>query len=125
MKEGRLADLSISGARVEAQFTARVLSRVQIAIVLPRWHGHLVPFIDAYVARRYEDGFGIEWCEFAPRSISELLRRNAAARSHGLHRQRLVASPLEPPPSAHLFNPMPSVTEAFGNAPELLAANGI
>src|SRR6266436_8973026 len=74
VREGRLADLSVSGARVKADFEARVLSRIQIAIVLPLWPKHESPVVDAYVARSCKRGFGIEWCEFAPHAVSELLR---------------------------------------------------
>ena len=77
VNDARLADLSVSGARIEAKIEARLLSCVQIAIVLPRWPGRASPLIEAYVARNYEDGFGIEWCEFAPRIVSELLRGEA------------------------------------------------
>jgi hypothetical protein len=93
VREGRLADLSVSGARVKADFEARVLSRIQIAIDLPLWPKHESPVVEAYVARRYKHEFGIEWCEFAPRAVSELLhaianrphahlRRRAASASH-------------------------------------------
>src|ERR1700722_869726 len=102
MKAGRLADMSVSGARVEAPFTTRVLSRIQVAIVLPRWHGHLHPFIDAYVARLYDEGFGIEGCDFAPPAIVELLRSNAARPHAPGHRH----------------------PESFGDTSGLLVANG-
>jgi hypothetical protein len=74
VREGRLADLSVSGALVKAEFEARVLSRIQVAIDSPLWPKHESPIVEAYVARRYKQEFGIEWCEFAPRAVSELLR---------------------------------------------------
>ena len=51
MREGRLADLSVSGARVKADFEARVFSRVQIAIDLPLWPKHQSPVVEACVTR--------------------------------------------------------------------------
>ncbi len=74
VREGRLADLSVSGALVKAELEARVLSRIQVAIDSPLWPKHDSPIVEAYVARRYKHGFGIEWCEFAPRAVSDLLR---------------------------------------------------
>jgi hypothetical protein len=86
VRDGRLADLSVSGALVKAEFEARVLSRIQVAIVLPLWPKHESPVIEAYVARKFKHAFGIEWCEFAPPAVSELLRA-VASRPH-MHLRR-------------------------------------
>jgi hypothetical protein len=77
-RAGRLVDLSLSGGGVQTGFELRVLSRVQIALVLPQGFAPATPMISAYVARSYPGGIGVEWCEFAPRQVVELLR--AAAR---------------------------------------------
>ena len=91
VRDGRLSDLSVSGALVEMDFEARVLSRIQVAIVLPLWPKHLSPVVEAYVARKYKKrNFGIEWCEFAPAAIGELLRA-VASRPH-IHLRRHEAS---------------------------------
>jgi hypothetical protein len=74
VRDGQLSDLSVSGALVRAELEARVLSRIQIALVLPLWLKHESPVVEAYVARKHRNEFGIEWCEFAPRAVSELLR---------------------------------------------------
>ena len=74
VREGRLADLSVSGALVQAEFEARLLSRIQVALDSPLWTKHESPIVEAYVARRHKHEFGIEWCEFAPRAVKELLR---------------------------------------------------
>jgi hypothetical protein len=87
VRDGRLADLSVSGALVEMDFEARVLSRIQVAIVLPLWPKHDAPVVEAYVARKYKHKFGIEWCEFAPAAIGELLRA-VASRPHTHLRRR-------------------------------------
>jgi len=34
--------------------------------------------VAAYVVRHDKDGFGVEWCEYAPKPVLELLRRAAA-----------------------------------------------
>jgi hypothetical protein len=90
VRDGRLSDLSVSGALVKAELEARVLARIQIALVLPLWSKHESPIIEAYVTRRHRNEFGIEWCEFAPRAVSELLR--AIATRPYAHMRRPVAS---------------------------------
>ena len=90
VREGRLSDLSVSGARVKADFEARLLSRIQIAIDLPLWPKHDSPVVEAYVTRRYKHELGIEWCQFAPRVVSDLLRA-LVARPH-VHLRRRAAS---------------------------------
>ncbi len=102
---GRLADLSVSGASVKADLDARLLSRVQVAIILPLWLKHESPVVEAYVARKHKDGFGIEWCEFAPSAVSELLRIIVAG-PHALLRRppnfaSLALSRLSPPLLKH------------------------
>jgi hypothetical protein len=78
VREGRISDLSVSGALIKAELEARLLSRIQIALVLPFWLKHESPIVEAYVTRKQREEFGIEWCEFAPRAVSELLRAVAA-----------------------------------------------
>jgi hypothetical protein len=91
VREGRLADLSVSGALVKADFEARLLTRIQLAIDSPLWPKHDSPVIEAYVARRYRHEFGIEWCEFAPYAVSELLRA-IANRPHAFLRRRAASA---------------------------------
>jgi hypothetical protein len=93
VREGRLADLSVSGGRVKADFEARVLSRIQIAIDLPLWPKHHAPLVEAYVTRRYKHEFGVEWCEFAPRAVTELLRA-IVTRPHAHLRRRAASTSL-------------------------------
>jgi hypothetical protein len=90
VREGRLTNLSVSGASVDAGFDARLLSRIQVAIVLPLWPKHQSPVIEAYVTRKHKGGFGVEWCEFAPGAVSELLR--ALASRPYTHFRRHVAT---------------------------------
>src|SRR5260370_2446624 len=74
VRDGRIADLSVSGALVKAEFEARALSRIQVALDSPLWPKHESPIVEAYVARRYKHEFGIEACEFAPHAGTQLLR---------------------------------------------------
>jgi hypothetical protein len=82
VRDGRLIDLSVSGALIEADVDARILSRVQIVLLLPSWPRHEAPTLEAYVARKHRQGIGVEWCEFAPRAIRDLLRESFNG-SHG------------------------------------------
>jgi PilZ domain len=81
VRDGRLTDLSVSGALVEAEFAARALSRVRVAIDLPLWPKHESPVVEAYVVRKNKYRMGLEWCEFAPDAVRELLRA-VVARPH-------------------------------------------
>ena len=74
VRDGRLIDLSVSGALIEADVDARILSRIQVVILLPSWPRHDAPALEAYVARKHRHGIGVEWCEFAPGAVRDLLR---------------------------------------------------
>lgn len=72
--DGKLTDISVSGAHLRGDVELRPLTRVEVAVVLPqvsKYHSHPMP---AYVVRRHSDGYGIEWCEFAPLPVTVLLR---------------------------------------------------
>ena len=85
-ERGRLADLSVSGALVNADIEARMLSRIKVAIVLPLWPMYDLPVLEAYVARKHKRAVGIEWCEFAPDSVRELLRAVVTRPHARIHR---------------------------------------
>jgi hypothetical protein len=74
VRDGRLTDLSVSGANLTVDLDLRLMSRVEVMVVLPYRSKHEAPALYGYVARKYQDGFGIEWCEFAPAAVGELLR---------------------------------------------------
>src|SRR5271163_4944111 len=78
VRGGRLVDLSASGAFITGCTDLRLLSRVQIALALPYRLTHPTPMVAAYVARKGKDGVGVEWCEYAPQAVLELLRYAAA-----------------------------------------------
>lgn len=93
VRNGRLANLSVSGACIEADFDVRVLSRIQVAIELPHRSKHEAPTVAAYVTRRLKDNIGIEWCEFAPPAVTYLLQA-FATRPHIRLRKREPAAPV-------------------------------
>jgi hypothetical protein len=80
-RAGRLVDLSLSGACIQAPLDLRPLTRVQVALLLPRRPKQATPVISAYVTRISANRIGVEWCEFAPQAVVELLRSNGAPRS--------------------------------------------
>jgi hypothetical protein len=81
VRHGRIANLSVSGASIKADFDLRPLSRVQIVIEIPHKTRSEAPSIAAYVTRCIKGSIGIEWCEFAPPVVGELLA-TLAARPH-------------------------------------------
>jgi hypothetical protein len=85
-RTGRLTDVSMSGGSIKIGMDLRLLSRVQVALVLPGRFPHATPIISAYVVRRHREGVGVEWCDFAPQAVVELLRSPAVRRRERSHR---------------------------------------
>lgn len=85
-RDGRLTDLSVSGAYIETSVLIRPNSRVEVTLLTNPWARQEADVVQAYVARRYREGVGIEWCEFAPAPVSFLLR-TVARRPYAFHRR--------------------------------------
>lgn len=73
VRHGRLTNLSVSGASVKGELDLRLLSRVQVHIEMPHRMRKDAPGVAAYVTRSGKTSMGIEWCEFSPSVVSELL----------------------------------------------------
>jgi PilZ domain len=71
---GRLTNLSLSGGLISSAVELRVLSHIHIALRGPRLPKSEALNIAAFVSRRGEHEFGIEWLEFAPPAIAEIVR---------------------------------------------------
>ena len=69
----RLKDLSLSGALVTTDHALRLHAYIEIAIK-PSETGRSTIRVMARVMRNLEGGVGIEWCEFAPSAVTDLLR---------------------------------------------------
>jgi PAS domain S-box-containing protein len=71
--DGCMKNLSLSGALVKADVDLgpHALISVNIMISPP---SRRAPAITAYVSRRGMEGIGVEWCEFAPGIVKDLLR---------------------------------------------------
>lgn len=69
-----LHEASVSGAFVRTSLLLRNLTRIGIEICRDGVHGDAEHRIEAYVVRQCPDGFGIEWCQFGPEVIVDMLR---------------------------------------------------
>ncbi len=74
VRHGRITNLSVSGGSIVTDFEMRNLSRIQVAIEIPTRARSEALNIAAYVTRTSKDSVGVEWCQFAPRAITELLQ---------------------------------------------------
>jgi hypothetical protein len=70
--DGCMRNLSLSGAFVKANIDLGLHSLIEVSIKMPS--PQLAEAITAYVSRRLKEGVGIEWCEFAPIVVKDLLR---------------------------------------------------
>jgi len=71
--EGRIQDLSLSGALVKAEADLRLYALVKVSIDMA-WRSQKPAQIMGYVSRKKAGGVGVEWCEFAPSIVKDLLR---------------------------------------------------
>jgi hypothetical protein len=70
---GHLKNLSLSGALLTTDHALRLHAYVEISIELLET-GHGAVRIMARVTRNVEGGVGVEWCEYAPSAVTDLLR---------------------------------------------------
>jgi hypothetical protein len=71
--EGCMRNLSLSGAFVKADVDLGLHSLIRVSIKMPS-PSQRAEAVPAYVSRRLEEGFGVEWCEYAPIVVKDLLR---------------------------------------------------
>jgi hypothetical protein len=86
--QGRLTNVSISGARVLSSLPVQLWSRVKLRMSTANGLAKNRYTTEAQVVRLEKDGFAVEWCEFAPPAARALIR-NARAQ---ILNQRTVAS---------------------------------
>jgi PilZ domain len=70
---GHLNNLSLSGALLTTDHALALHAYIEINIK-PLETGHGAVRLMARVTRSLEGGVGVEWCEFAPSAITDLLR---------------------------------------------------
>jgi hypothetical protein len=71
--EGCMKNLSLSGAFVKADVELGLHSLIEVSIKMSS-PSQRTAAITAYVSRKVKEGVGVEWCEFAPRVVKDLLR---------------------------------------------------
>ena len=76
---GCIKDISLSGALVKTDADLRLRSLIKITMQLPP-PLQRAGIVMARIARKIDGDVGVEWCEFAPLVIKDLLH-NAARRS--------------------------------------------
>ncbi len=69
---GCMKNLSLSGALVKVDVDLGMHALIQVSINMPS-PSQRAAAITAYVSRKDEGGIGIEWCEYAPSIVKDLL----------------------------------------------------
>jgi hypothetical protein len=72
---GYVKDLSLSGALMNCEYDLHLHTLVEVSIDLPP--SPRTAAVKAHVSRKCNGGVGIEWCDFAPKIIKDLLRSPA------------------------------------------------
>jgi hypothetical protein len=70
---GHLKNLSWSGALIETNHELPLHAHMAISVKLPAL-GDGETTVTARVTRQLKNALGLEWCEFAPRAVKDLLR---------------------------------------------------
>jgi hypothetical protein len=74
-----MKNLSLSGAFLNTDCDLRIHTVIEVSIALPP-PSSCIAVIKAHVVRKSGEGVGIEWSEFAPNIIKDLVR--SASRNH-------------------------------------------
>jgi hypothetical protein len=98
----RIRDVSISGAFLECRHGFDSASWITVYF----GHGGRANPVDGYIARLTREGIGIEWAEFAPTAVTDLLRSRASLQRHrpgaNSRRRGLVVTPTTPDSSSRI-----------------------
>jgi hypothetical protein len=70
---GQLKNVSLSGALMEADHELLLHASIEVSIE-PAETGHSPRKVMARVTRKSKNAVGVEWCEFAPSAVKDLLR---------------------------------------------------
>jgi hypothetical protein len=71
---GRLNNVSLGGALIISSLDSNVGARIQVSIPVAADGTTYESVIDAYLVRRSDTAFAIEWAEFAPTEVIDLVR---------------------------------------------------
>jgi hypothetical protein len=70
---GCMRNLSLSGALLRIDANLRLNALIEVSVELPQ-PSHPPAILLAHVSRKGTEDVGIEWCEFAPIVVKDLLR---------------------------------------------------
>ena len=70
---GCMRNISLSGALLRIDANLRLNALIEVSVELPQ-SLHSPAILLAHVARKGKEDIGIEWCEFAPVVVKDLLR---------------------------------------------------
>ncbi len=71
--DGCMKNLSLSGALMKSDCDLRLHTLIEVHIELPPPSPRVV-VVKAHVSRKLKESVGIEWCDFAPNIVKDLLR---------------------------------------------------
>jgi hypothetical protein len=71
--DGCMKNLSLSGALMKSDCDLRLHCLIEVHIQLPP-PSPRIAIVKAHVSRKFKEGVGVEWCEFAPSVVKDLLR---------------------------------------------------
>jgi hypothetical protein len=74
--DGCMKNLSLSGALMKSDCDLRLHTLIEVRIEMPPPSPRAV-VVKAHVSRKLKTGVGIEWCDFAPNVVKDLLRSRA------------------------------------------------
>jgi hypothetical protein len=73
IRAGRILNLSVSGAWLRSDFELPVCAQLDVAFGSTQASEQWSVPIPAYVVRTFRTDIGIEWCDFSPAQVRELL----------------------------------------------------
>jgi hypothetical protein len=71
---GQLSNISLGGALIFSSLDSNVGARIQVSIAVPSGTTAGDSVIDAYLVRRSGPVLAVEWSEFAPAEVIDLVR---------------------------------------------------
>ena len=70
---GRMRNLSLSGALLRIDANLRLNALIEVSLEFPQ-PSHSPAILLAHISRKGKEEVGVEWCEFAPIVVKDLLR---------------------------------------------------
>ena len=75
---GRLTNISLGGALIVSSLESNVGARIQVSIPMSSDGAIHDTVIDAYLIRKSDTAIAVEWAEFAPTDVIDLVRARPA-----------------------------------------------